>query len=112
MCTTMTGFRPIAVAAAASLPGRIVSAVLAASRHATPTEAAAMTLNARSVPATEPPQTLTTAAESSVNAGPYTDGASIHSREATRTNGSDGKADGGTTYGFAPCSVKILPYTA
>src|SRR5436309_2888431 len=39
-----------------------------------------MTLNARSVPATEPPHTQATAAESSVNAGPYTDGASSPSR--------------------------------
>ena len=108
----MTGFRPIAVAAAACFPGRIVSAVLAASRLATPSDAAAMTLNARSVPATEPPQIQATDAESSVNAGPYTDGAWIHSRDATCTNGSNGNADGGTKYGFAPCSVKILPYTA
>src|SRR2546430_17466281 len=108
----MTGFRPIAVAAAACFPGRIVSAVLAASRLATPIDAAAMTLNARSVPATEPPQIQATDAGSSVNAGPYTAGAWIHSSDATCTNGPNGNTAAGRRNGFTPCTGRFLPYTA
>ena len=79
---------------------------------ATAADAAAMTLNARIVPAADPAHAFATPPLRRVNAGPYTEGELIHSGEATAAKGSEANVAGATAYGFAPYRAKVRPYRA